>query len=220
MTDQTKPMDAERLAEMRQRAEAATPGPWVHTHADADADSPLGDIPEMNWVASADAGDTPNGDVQFLIDCYGGSANADFIAASRQDVPYLLDLVDSLSAERDALADRVDALRDDLGRTVRSRDEWEGNYIDSAAERDEYRRALRYLVGNEWEEAAGDTLSEKAMSTVIDRQASELAALRAVVEEARDEIESWKINANLEVVANEAAVLAILDRGLKGENNG
>ena len=39
---------------------------------------------------------------------------------------------------------------------------------------------------------------------------AQLAALRAVVEEARDEIESWKINANLEVVANEAAVLAIL----------
>ncbi len=45
---------------------------------------------------------------------------------------------------------------------------------------------------------------------------AQLAALRAVVEEARDEIESWKINANLEVVANEAAVLAILDR-VKGE---
>ena len=49
---------------------------------------------------------------------------------------------------------------------------------------------------------------------------AELSRLRAVIEEARDEIESWKINANLEVVANEAAVLAILDRGLKGENNG
>ena len=149
MTDQTRPMDTKRIAEIRARVEAATPGPWttktLHTTL----------------------------------------ADAAFIAHSGEDVPYLLDLVASLTAERD-----------------------------------EYRRALRYLVGNEWEESAGDTLSEKAMSTVIDRQASELAALRAVVEEARDEIESWKINANLEVVANEAAVLAILDRGLKGENNG
>ena len=28
MTDRTKPMNAERLEAIRQRAEAATPGPW------------------------------------------------------------------------------------------------------------------------------------------------------------------------------------------------
>ena len=110
-----------------------------------------------------------------------GRARLEQRAASRQDVPYLLDLVASLTAERDAL-----------------------------------RRALAYLIGNGWEETEGVTLAEKAMSTVIDRQAADLAALRAVVKEARAEIESWPVNDRLEIVANEAAVLAILGRGLTG----
>ena len=67
MTDQT------RLAEIRARVEAATPGPWttktLHTT---------------------------------LVD-------ADFIAHSRADVPFLLNLVASLTAERDALQAKVDA---------------------------------------------------------------------------------------------------------------
>lgn len=84
-----------------------------------------------------------------------------------------------------------------------------------SAERDEYRRALRYLVGNEWEESAGDTLSEKAMSTVIDRQAAELSRLRAVIEEARDEIELMYDSGTMQH-GSQINVLAILDRGLKG----
>ena len=97
--------------------------------------------------------------------------------AEEADVPYLLDLVASLTAERDALRDRYEPLRSWA-------DGAEIDIRDLADQRDDLR--------------------------------GELAALRAVVEEARDEIESWKINANLEVVANEAAVLAILDR-VKGE---
>ena len=85
------------------------------------------------------------------------------------------------------------------------------------AERDEYRRALRYLVGNEWEESAGDTLSEKAMSTVIDRQAAQLAALRAVVEEAREYL-NRAIRSETYKEYNDCVLVAqdILDRGLKG----
>ena len=102
-------------------------------------------------------------------------ADATFIAHSGEDVPYLLDLVASLTAERD-----------------------------------EYRRALRYLVGNEWEESAGDTLSEKAMSTVIDRQAAELARLRAVIEEAR------AVVTDADETPEMIRLFLILDRGLKG----
>ena len=43
-----------------------------------------------------------------------------------------------------------------------------------------------------------------------------VASLWAAVKEARREIESWPVNDRLEIVANEAAVLAILARGLKG----
>ena len=134
MTDNT-----DRLAQIRARVEAATPGPWtsktLHTTL----------------------------------------ADATFIADSRVDVPYLLDLVASLTAERD-----------------------------------EYRRALRYLVGNEWEESAGDTLSEKAMSTVIDRQAAELARLRAVIEEAREVVTAADETPEM------VRLFLVLDRGLKG----
>ena len=75
MTDQTRPMDTKRIAEIRARVEAATPGPWttktLHTTL----------------------------------------ADADFIAHSRTDLPFLLNLVASLTAERDALRDRYEPLR-------------------------------------------------------------------------------------------------------------
>ena len=85
-----------------------------------------------------------------------------------------------------------------------------------SAERDEYRRALRYLVGNEWEESVGDTLSEKAMSTVIDRQAAELSRLRAVIEEAREEARLIYESGALSQVGL-LGLFLILDRGLKGD---
>lgn len=37
----------------------------------------------------------------------------------------------ALAAERDALADRVDLLRDQVGRLTRERDEWEANAIEA-----------------------------------------------------------------------------------------
>lgn len=56
---------------------------------------------------------------------------------------------------------------------------------------------------------------ENGLAQLAQREA-QLAALRAVVKEARAEIESWPVNDRLEIVANEAAVLAILGRGLTG----
>ena len=95
MTDQT------RLAEIRARVEAATPGPWttktLHTTL----------------------------------------ADATFIAASRQDIPYLLDLVDSLTAERDAALAQRDAELAALREKVPA---WEALAREAVEEFDDARR--------------------------------------------------------------------------------
>ena len=76
----------DRLTEIRQRTEAATPGPW---------DSKTNRHPECNgepwgWISGASGNITWSGSA--------GKANADFIAHSREDIPYLLSEVDRLNA--------------------------------------------------------------------------------------------------------------------------
>lgn len=99
MTDQT-----DRLAAIRARLEAATPAPWEPRQmSNDDADDPNG----YWWVWRGENGPYYNGVAQCLIDdgdvTQQEGSDADFIAHSRGDVPYLLDLVASLTAERDAL---------------------------------------------------------------------------------------------------------------------
>ncbi len=130
MTDQTKPMDAERIAEIRARVEAATPGPWttktLHTTL----------------------------------------ADAAFVAASRQDLPYLLDLVDSLTAEREAALLDVAQMRDtqkDMGS------------LDDA---------VAAIHRRYPDDPYAEYLTSRLEDAVQPRKA-ELMALRAIVEEAR-----------------------------------
>ena len=88
-------MSADRLAEIKARADAATPGPW-QWREDEPASLVHVTDPRMhpwNILKAPDWGPT--------------LADAAFIAAAREDVPWLLDLVDSLTAERDALAAQV-----------------------------------------------------------------------------------------------------------------
>ena len=93
MTDQT------RLAEIRARVEAATPGPW--------------EFSESNLIVAPEPDDSDWwGEVASVTDSYfNNTVDADFIAHSRADVPFLLNLVASLTAERDALRDRYEPLR-------------------------------------------------------------------------------------------------------------
>ena len=82
-------MNVERLTEIRQRAEAATPGPWnlITMGRDGDGDDEWGWIMGANKNWRWDDGDGPQ-----------SRANADFIAHSRDDIPYLLSEVDRLNA--------------------------------------------------------------------------------------------------------------------------
>ena len=70
-----------------------------------------------------------------------------------EDIPDLLAEIARLSAERNALENRVDELRDDLGRVTRSRDEWEGNYIETGPELSRLRAVVEEARGHlEWAE--------------------------------------------------------------------
>lgn len=75
---------ADRLAEIRARAERATEGPWVQ-------------LPPWETVpATTPSIISPNGDIADRIEA---EADAEFIAHAREDVPYLLDEVERLRAD-------------------------------------------------------------------------------------------------------------------------
>jgi hypothetical protein len=100
--EQPQPLDDARLAEIRERADAAHPGPWRRS----DDESSL-----ERYVLSED-------DLFAVSFGYRGNntqAEADFIAHARQDVPALLAEVERLKAERhttnEALTDAAEALR-------------------------------------------------------------------------------------------------------------
>lgn len=78
-------MTDERLAEVKARAEAATPGPWHHDRVDFDSGMTLyeiwgGKYREHGWLAHVE----------------DNKPNADFISHARQDIPELLAEVERL----------------------------------------------------------------------------------------------------------------------------
>ena len=74
-------MSTDRIAEIRARADAATPGPW-----EAKRNARRG-----NTTVILD----PDG--QFVAH-YVNPTDAEFLAAARQDIPHLLDLIDRVRA--------------------------------------------------------------------------------------------------------------------------
>jgi hypothetical protein len=126
MPDPT-PLDLDAI---RARAEAATPGPWLH----GDEYEP-GNLYEHEVLMSEDLPVIEmDSDVQ-------GSANAAFVAHARTDVPDLLAEIERLRAE----ADERDAY---LGTVV---DEVETTNARLLAERDQARAELAALRGSgEW----------------------------------------------------------------------
>ncbi len=154
MTDHT-----DRLAQIRARAEAATPGPWEPANIfDYDPHTkrsvPLGTVYAGTKKVARALFVRPNS--QF--------ADADFIAQSRHDIPYLLDLVGSLTEDLE-LADRTCAsltlaqqfTRHDLETVVAERDA-----LRAAVE-----EAREYLTGDH----DLDTRQEvaQAVLTILDR---------------------------------------------------
>lgn len=195
--------DTERLAQIRARVEAATDGPWE-----------MADMAELGARRYA-----VHAKGTYIFSNAWREHDTDFIAASRDDVPYLLDLVASL---QDALADNFPATWDGfiafLNR-VYPEDIFTDTDKQPGSQMVWMARRLASLTADL--ELADNTRASLALAWQVTRHdletvAAERDALWAAVKEARREIESWPVNDRLEIVANEAAVLAILARGLKG----
>ena len=90
-------MSADRLADIKAREQAAFGGPWHVLDADENG---------MHAVAV---------DGTVLVEV-GDFCDAEFIAASRDDIPHLLALVESLTAERDAFRKREEHLVNEVER--------------------------------------------------------------------------------------------------------
>lgn len=102
--------DAARLAEIRSRCDKAKPGPWMH------GDGCCG--PYVSWQAHGDerAGLEPLSDYDGSEAVWlGGSVEEDdraFIAHSREDIPWLLSLLDAQQAEVERLRRGLDRFAD------------------------------------------------------------------------------------------------------------
>jgi hypothetical protein len=90
-------LSAEELAEIRERAEAATPGPWFGI--------PNPDWSGANWRIARDANE-PWGNFGQLA--YVAPQNGPFIAHARTDIPALLSHIAAVEAQRDALVGLVE----------------------------------------------------------------------------------------------------------------
>jgi ubiquinone biosynthesis protein UbiJ len=101
----------DRIAEIRARLDAATPGPWT-MGVDSDAEAWLWDAmtdPYRGGVHAIGIGAPPRGNrrAQYIADVHEDEASADLIAHAPADIAWLLD-------EVDALRERVAILRADL----------------------------------------------------------------------------------------------------------
>lgn len=135
MTEQD---DAARIAEIRARLEAATPGPWGYNSysgvfgppdlcaADDGPDYPESPRPtpgspeDRGWVAQRSAAYEADPRVCKVPALYGDTAigrhaaDAEFIAHAREDVPYLLARLDALAAEASDVARENEALIEEV----------------------------------------------------------------------------------------------------------
>jgi len=101
MSDQ---LTDEQLAAIRERADAATPGPWKVTW-DGENDPDGAWSAEWPWLIRQDI--YPGKSVANLAEVEASTEDAEFIAASREDIPALLAHIDTLTTERNALVDVI-----------------------------------------------------------------------------------------------------------------
>ena len=88
-------MSADRLAEIKARCDAATEGPWVRDMHSPDMSGRSG------WYIR---GPRKLGLRSMVLNSRMLSGDAEFVEAAREDVPWLVEQVERLTAERDALA--------------------------------------------------------------------------------------------------------------------
>ena len=130
MNDSTQ----QRLQTIREREQKATKGPWLWDGSDTEADEPY-IFTDRSHVAPKSVSVLFNAD-------WGTNEDADFIAHSREDLPFLLDLVASLQAERERLQKSVRHYEDRIEEEVYNACEWAATANIAEAERERYKKAL------------------------------------------------------------------------------
>lgn len=166
------PLLADELAEIRARAEKATPGPWAWEREEGKRSGLITERParRSDWDDGKDV-------LWFRSDHYydsctitaeGEAADADFIAASRDDISRLLATVDALTARLDGPEQLLEATVNADGSTTVKRLACKN--CDSTRSSEVSDAAVRKAIG---EENLGDfKLRKEAMEAalkVIDR---------------------------------------------------
>lgn len=151
-------MDAERLAAIAARAEAATEGPWLSSH----------NITENTYDVSVLYAD---GIGVVIADCRRRAADAEFIAHARQDVPDLIAALQAAEAEVERLRELLHDCRENsttLRELVDGRDAGEANLREHilalTAERDAARAQVRVVEALHKPETK-TRLTEKCVTT-------------------------------------------------------
>lgn len=105
----------ERQFEIRERAEAATPGPWRNEgNVVADENSIVVGDESYNWrfVAHVNSDTEEGADATHVISETEAVANAEFIANARADIPDLLAEVSRLTTELARVREENERLKD------------------------------------------------------------------------------------------------------------
>ena len=95
------------IAELRRKADAATPGPWSVEVNEYNYDKCLS-VPELKSVSEGCVGSTT-----FWID-----GDATFIAAARTMVPALLDALEAMRAQRDTFIWAMQTVKHDYSHSL------------------------------------------------------------------------------------------------------
>ena len=110
MSEKTEAMTPERIAEIKAREGKATPGPWVVDKYANGVDLGYKPDHERTWGYGCGNGfvcDLNDGEYHEYCSQDEQRANAEFIAAARQDIPDLLAEVERLRAENKRLERQV-----------------------------------------------------------------------------------------------------------------
>lgn len=102
----------EQIAEIRARAEAATPGPWSNTYFGGRCQTVTKQRPGMTKLSIANCSASLNGE-----------ADATFIAHARQDVPALLADREELQRQLAETRERANQIGAEMRMLVKQRDE-------------------------------------------------------------------------------------------------
>lgn len=107
--------NSDRLQEIRERAEAATPGPWTAPSWEVDDEPILMPLVMPAWKPHMKTEDGEEYECEGCDECLdseGRSADPHFVASAREDIPWLLQLVTEQQREIDRYRRALEAVNE------------------------------------------------------------------------------------------------------------